>query len=276
MTKTKVSLTITQKLMEEVESLIDGIKIKNRSDAVEHLLRLSLSNNKHAVILLGGPKENNYIDRLSTYRPLVKIKNKYVIEYELEELKKNGFRNIIIIAESDLLAEIFRVIGNGELFGANIKYIIDKDSKGTFESLKKAKNHLNTSFLVIYGDIIFTTDLKKLWDYHLKNNALMTITLTSSDNPKEKGAVYIEGEKVTAFSQKSSKIESNIVFSPIILCNQEILEFSGESIEKDIIPILIEKNKVSGYLTATKEFHIHNTTDMKKAEEQISDNYTKY
>ncbi len=269
MTKVKISITITKKLLDEVESLVDGIKIKNRSDSVEHLIRLSLKNTKTAVILLGGSKEKNYIKKLSAYRPLIKIKNKTVIEHQLEHLKKNGFTKIIIIAESDILAEIFKVLGNGELYGISIKYIIEKNSKGTFDSLKKAKNMVDSSFLIIYGDIIFTTDIKELWNYHLKNNSAMTITLTSSNHPEEKGAVCIEGDKIIAFSQKKRKIESNIVFSPIIVCNKEVLEYSGTSIEEDIIPRLIDNAIVSGYITAQKEIHIHTVEDIKKAEEKL-------
>ena len=255
--------------MDEVESLIDGIKIKNRSDSVEHLIRLSLKNTKTAVILLGGPEEKNYIKKLSAYRPLVKIRNKYIIEHQIAYLKKNGFTKIIIIAESDILAEIFKVIGNGELYGVSIKYLIEKNSKGTFDSLKKAKNIVDSSFLVIYGDIIFTTDIKELWNYHLKNKTAMTITLTSSNHPEEKGAVYIEGDRIIAFSQKNRKIESNIVFSPIMVCNREVLEYKGTSIEDNIIPKLIDNADISGYFTAQKEIHIHKADDIKKAEEKL-------
>ena len=80
MSKSKISLTITKKIVEEVESLVDGIKIKNRSEAVEYLLKMSLSKKKTAVILLGGPKERNYIKEISEYRPIAKIKNKCLIE----------------------------------------------------------------------------------------------------------------------------------------------------------------------------------------------------
>ncbi|MCK5300142.1 MAG: hypothetical protein KAJ54_03235, partial [Candidatus Aenigmarchaeota archaeon] len=187
----------------------------------------------------------------------------------------SGFTRILIIAENNILADIFRVIGNGKKYGVKIEYITDKNSKGTLDSLKKAKDQLSSAFLIIYGDIIFTTDIKKLWDYHIKNSAAMTITLTSSQNPKEKGAALIEGEKITAFSQKSSIIKSNIVLSPIFACNPEMLEFSGHSIEKDLIPQLICAEKLFGYLTAGTEIHIHEAKNVKAAIDLI-EKHTNY
>ncbi len=52
--KAKVSLTLEKKLLDEIEGLVDGVKIRNRSQAVELLLKKSLGESRVAVIMAGG------------------------------------------------------------------------------------------------------------------------------------------------------------------------------------------------------------------------------
>ena len=77
MTKVKISITINEKTLHDIESIIDSIYIRNRSQAIEHLVKNVLGENKTAVILLGGSEENLRISK-EVYRPTAKIKNSSV------------------------------------------------------------------------------------------------------------------------------------------------------------------------------------------------------
>ena len=52
MAKLKISITINEKTLRDIDSIIDSIYIRNRSQAIEHLVKYALGENKTAVILL--------------------------------------------------------------------------------------------------------------------------------------------------------------------------------------------------------------------------------
>ncbi|MFB6089221.1 MAG: hypothetical protein ABEK36_05575, partial [Candidatus Aenigmatarchaeota archaeon] len=122
--KEKVSLTIEKKVMDEVEDLVDGIKIRNTSQAVEYLLKKALGEEKTAVILCGGEEEDYKLN--GDYRFTAKLNNSTVIEENVKSLKKHGFSRFYIIAREDVLTEIFRVLGNGDRYGIELDYIEEK------------------------------------------------------------------------------------------------------------------------------------------------------
>ena len=41
--KTKISITLNQKIVDEIDSIVDNIYIRNRSQAIEHLVRNDLA-----------------------------------------------------------------------------------------------------------------------------------------------------------------------------------------------------------------------------------------
>ncbi len=59
-TKTRLTITLSQDLLTKVDSLINDHTVRNRSQAIESLVRQGLSSEiESAVILAGGKKNNN-------------------------------------------------------------------------------------------------------------------------------------------------------------------------------------------------------------------------
>jgi NDP-sugar pyrophosphorylase family protein len=260
--RNKISITISENLLHDIDSIIDNIYIRNRSQAIEYLCRNSLGESKTAVILAGGKEEHLKLGK--DYRMTAKIDDSSVIEKAIIKLRKNGFKNIFIISRKKALTKIFEILRDGSQYGINLEYIEEKESKGTFDSLKLLKGKLKTSFLVVYGDIIFDKiKIEELWNDHIKNNSTATIMLTTSSKPSEKGTVTVEGSKVLRFTQKPKTSDIYLVFSPIFAADLEILEHKGHSLETDVFPLLAEKNLLDGHLSSEKEKHVHSKDDLK-------------
>ena len=264
MPKTKISITINEKTLQDIDSIIDNIYIRNRSQAIEHLAKNALGENKAAVILLGGNEEHVKISK-DGYRPTAKIKNSTVIEMALKKLRENNFKSIFIIARHGLLTKLFELLKDGASYGVKINYIEEKSSSGTADSLRSLKGRINTNFLVVYGDIIFSRiNIDELWNDHIKQNSIATIMLTTSSRPSEKGTVRVEGNKVLTFTQKPKKSDIYLVFSPIFVTEPQIFEYNGSSLELDVFPNLAEKGLLNGHLSSEKEVHIHTKRDAEK------------
>ena len=264
MPKKKISITINEKTLQDIDSIIDNIYIRNRSQAIEHLAKNALGENKNAVILLGGNEEHLRVSR-DEYRPIARIKNSSVIGLALKKLRENNFKTIFIVARHALLTKIFEMIKDGTGYGVRINYVEEKSSNGTADSLRLLKGKINTNFLAVYGDVIFSKiNIEELWNDHIKQNAAATIMLTTSSKPSEKGTVRVEGNRVLTFTQKPRKSDIYLVFSPIFVAEPQIFEYSGHSLEFDVFPELAEKGLLNGHLSSEKEIHIHSKKDLEK------------
>jgi len=255
--KEKISITLDRNLLKSIDSRIDNLYIRNRSQAIEHLIKKVIDESKTAVILAGGPEDKLKISK-DEYRLFAKVKNEMVMEKALKKLRKNDFKEVFLIARHNILSKAFSYFGNGNNHGIKITYVEEEKSSGTFESLKLLKGKVNTKFLVVYDDIVFDkVKIKELWDDHSRSNAVSTIMLTTSSEPGKKGNVVVQGNKVLSFIQKPRKSGNYIVFSPIFIAETELLEYKGASLEKDIFPELARNSLLAGHLSPIKEIHVH-------------------
>jgi len=262
--KKKISVTIEEKILESVDSRVDNLFIRNRSQAIEHLLKQALGENRVAVILAGGdPEKLKIADNI--YRPTAKINEKTVIELAILRLREFRFKEIYVIACHEILTRIFDILKDGSGLNVNLHYIEDIQPKGSSDSLRKIKGKINGSFLVVYGHIIFDKiKLEELWQQHMERRALATLLLTTSDKSSEKGIVRIEGLKILEFVQKPKHADEYLVFSPIFVVEPEMFDIEGDSLEFDVFPQLAKRGFLEGHISSEKELHIHSVDDIKK------------
>lgn len=271
--KRRITITLDEKILKNVDSVIDRLYIRNRSQAIGFLIEKTLGENKTAVILATGP--SNYL-RISKneYRSTARIKDATVIEIAIKNLRENGFKNIFVVGEQPVLSSIFNIIGDGGRYGVKIKFAEDKDPPGTAASLRLLKGDIKNTFLVVFGDIIFSKmDIKKLWTHHFKHPAITTLmvrssplTLGGSTIPIKKSPLKVEGNTIVKVYPKLSKPlkelkDSAIIFSSIFVSEPEIMEYMGESLENNIFPQLADKGFLYSYLSSEEEIHIHSKED---------------
>ncbi len=273
--KERVTITLDQKILKNIDSIIDRIYIRNRSQAIEFLIRKTLGENKIAVILATGPSKNLKISE-DEYRVTAKVKNTSVIELALKNLRENGFKTIFIVGEQPVLSSIFSLIGDGSRYGVKIKFAEDKNPPGTAASLRLLKGEIKSTFLVIFGDIIFNRmDINRLWSHHFKQPAVATLMVTASSLqrggstiPVRKSPVKVEGNTVIKVYKKLRKPirtlkDSTTIFSSIFIAEPEIMGYAGDSLENDIFPQLAEKGFLYSYLSSEEETHVHSKEDAK-------------
>ena len=154
MPKIKISITINEKIVNDLDSIIDHVYIRNRSQAIEHLVKNSLGENRTAVILSGGDEKKLEIES-GVYRPVATIGKTTVIGSAVRKLRGEGFKKIYIVARHTILTKIFSVIKDGSDYGVRMEYIEEKNSDGTAESLRLLKGVIKSNFIVVYSDVLF-------------------------------------------------------------------------------------------------------------------------
>lgn len=121
-------------------------------------------------------------------KPLLKVHDKPLIIYNLENLARAGVNNIVIHV-SYLADKIIDCIGDGKKWGLdlNIKYSISEKPLESGGGIKYSLDYLaepNKDFIVINGDILTDYNYSNLTNYDLQsNNELAHLVLV--DNPIE-------------------------------------------------------------------------------------------
>ena len=262
--KTKISITIEDRVLEGIDSVVDNIFLRNRSQAIVFLAKTALGENKQAVILAGGPEEKLRISEIE-YRITARIRKTTVVEKAVKKLRENGFRDIFVVARHNVLTKAFDILKDGSSYNVKVSYLEEKESRGSADTLRMLKGKVNTNFLAVYGHVVFDkVNIQELWNQHIRQGtAVATLMLTTAPNPSEKGTVKVEGNRILEFIQKPKKTDVYLVFSPIFVATPEILNVSGSSLEYDVFPKLAEQGLLYGHTSAEKEQHVHTAADVK-------------
>jgi NDP-sugar pyrophosphorylase family protein len=263
--KKKISITIEASLLKGIDSVVNNVFIRNRSQAIEFLTKTALGEHKQAVILAGGPESKLKISG-TDYSITAKIGDTTLIEKAVKKLRENGFKDIFLVARHKVLTKVFDILKDGSGNNVKVTYIEEKESRGSADTLRLLKGKINTNFLALYGHVIFDkVNIQELWNQHItRGTAVATLMLTTSPNPSEKGTVKVEGNQILEFVQKPKKTDVYLVFSPIFVATPEIFNLEGDSLEYNVFPRLAERGLLFGRTSAEKEQHVHKASDLRR------------
>jgi len=267
--KERVTLTIDQDLLKKVDATVDGETVKNRSHAVELLLRKVLRGKvpQTAVILAGGKPHNpNVKDRPQS---LVEISGQPIIMHNIDLLKRFGITDIIITL-SHLSEMIRNRLGDGRDLGIRLTYLEEPQPLGTAGALRLLKGKLTGPFLVLNADELKDIDLAKMYDAHNRYEATVTIALTTTADPSFYGTAMLDGNKIMRFIEKPSKgdAQSRLINAGCYIIEPEALEVIPEGfamLEQDVFPKLAREGHLYGYPFSGQWFDIDDDTRLKNA-----------
>ncbi|MFT6028716.1 MAG: MurNAc alpha-1-phosphate uridylyltransferase [Oleiphilaceae bacterium] len=102
-----------------------------------------------------------------TPKPLLKVGDRYLIEFHLEKLSKAGIKDIIVNTHC-LAEQIPAALGTGENWGLNIHYSYEPELLETAGGIRQVISRLvdsdSETFLLINGDVFFEWDLTSWLD----------------------------------------------------------------------------------------------------------------
>lgn len=173
------------------------------------------------VILAGG-----YGTRISEYtktipKPMIKIRNKPILVHIMEHYASYGFDNFYIALgyKGQVIKDYFK----NKKFKWKINLINTGLKTMTGGRLKRLKKYIkNETFFMTYGDGVSDINLKKLLNFHKKNNKL--VTLTAVRPPARFGAIKIKGNKVKMFKEKD-KMDEGWINGGYFVIDSKFLNF---------------------------------------------------
>ena len=160
-----------------------------------------------AVILVGG--EGTRLRPL-TYempKPMVPVLNRPFLEHTLAYLK-NYEVNDIILALGYLPGVVQDYFGDGSGWGVHLSYAVEDNPLGTGGAVKNVEKQMDSTFVVLNGDIFTDIDIDDMLAFHRRKRARATIALTCVDNPSAFGVVEADSDgRVRCFIEKPSPDE---------------------------------------------------------------------
>ncbi len=161
MKRIRITISISKDVATEVDNLVDGTRIRNRSHAIESLLSegLKMSSIKTAVILAGG---KNVTNRAAA------------IKDAMAQLQSFGIFSITIAVG---------FLGNELLENLNLKednnISVHRSNNGTGGSLYELKSKLKKPFFVVNVNEKTKVDLQNLVKFHNEHKPTATIATKS-------------------------------------------------------------------------------------------------
>ena len=139
-----------------------------------------------AMILAAGRGERMRPLTDSTPKPLLKVGGKALIVWHIENLVRDGFTDIII-NHAHLGHQIETALGDGQQFGAHIRYSPEAEALETAGGIAQALPLLGKDpFLVVNGDIYIEYDFRRAHEMGMAmraNAELFAAYLVLVDNP---------------------------------------------------------------------------------------------
>jgi len=207
-----------------------------------------------AVILVGGPGTRLQPLTYSLPKSLVPVLNRPLMEHMIAYLKQFGVEDIILTLNY-LPDAIRNYFGDGRDFGVSLTYCLEKDPLGTAGAVKNAGAYLDSTFIVLNGDIFTEMDLSDMLSFHIKKKAQATIALTWVDNPSAFGVVETDSNsRVKRFIEKPppGQATTNWINAGAYILEPEVLEHipinQHYMFEKGLFPRLLDAGEpVYGY-----------------------------
>ena len=225
-----------------------------------------------AYILAGGRGERLKPLTDNMPKPLLPVKGKPILEWNIERLMQFGVKRFVI-GTGYLGNKIEDYFGDGKDFGVEIEYAKEEKPLGTGGAVKFACESLGERFFMINGDNLADFDYGKMAELHLKKKAEATIALYEVDDVTGYGVAKVEKDKIKEFIEKPKKEHAPsrlINAGAYVLENRKLCMMPDGFclIEKDFFPHIAKAEKLFGYVHEGQWFPTDTKERYGKAEKE--------
>jgi len=141
------------------------------------------------VILAGGPASRMRPLSEVTPGPLVAVEDRPFLAYQLDLLRANGIRRIVLCV-GHLAHKVRAYFRDGASFGVEIQYSEDGPRLlGTAGALRKARRLLDDTFFVMYGDTYVVVQYPRIWSYFNRFDQLGLLVLNAARGKRGRGSL---------------------------------------------------------------------------------------
>jgi len=224
-----------------------------------------------AVLMAGGEGKRLRPLTETTPKPLLKVGEKPIIEYNIDRLQKVGIKNVNLSINylGDQLVDYF---GDGAKRNLNIRYVRENKPLGTIGSILLVENFEHEDILVMNSDLLTNIDYADFFKTYKDSEADMAVAATSYQVDIPYGVLEVNDLNIV----KSLKEKPRYTYfsnAGIYIIKRDLLKMIPEDQFFDITDLInriIEMNlKLITYPINGYWLDIGKHEDFKKAQEDI-------
>ncbi|HLD00887.1 MAG TPA: nucleotidyltransferase family protein [Candidatus Nanoarchaeia archaeon] len=190
-------------------------------------------------------------------KPLVPVCGKPVLHHLIDWAKSTQVISSIVLLNGHLAEKIVDNLGDGSNFGINVVHSNEPSALGSGGAIKFANQHINGTFVCLSGDHLCEVDLRKMLDFHRKNNADITVLVHKSSHPCDSDILKVNtNQEVIQFISKHDDHTNSGDLSNSGLCiiEPKVLDLIGSEMvfnfETYLYPKIISSGmRMMGYYT---------------------------
>ena len=209
-----------------------------------------------AVILVGGKgtRLGSVTSRLP--KPLVPVEGRTVLDRQLDQLARYDVTDVTLLA-SHLADRIeAHIAARGDAL-PRVRVHREQSPLGTAGGLHEIVPELTDPFLLVYGDVLFDVDLRRLVEAHRAWSGVATLVVHPNDHPYDSDLVEIDAaNRITAVHSKPhepGRYFHNLVNAGLYVLSPRILDVIPHGVPTDfgrhIFPAIAGTERIFGYQT---------------------------
>ena len=156
---------------------------------------------KRAVILAGGMGTRLRPYTLALPKPLMPVGESPILEIIIKQLVQHGFDHITLAVnhQAELIKAFF---GDGRKWNIKVDYSLEDRPLSTMGPLKLI-NDLPKNFLIMNGDVLTDLNFSELYDSHIKQDNIFTISSFTREHVIDYGVLETDtNRKLSGFKEK--------------------------------------------------------------------------
>lgn len=203
---------------------------------------------EQCVVLIGGLGSRLGAITAETPKPLLDVGGRPFLDYLLWNLKRLGFRRVLLLAghRAERVADYVGNVTHDPNF--LIEYVVESEPRGTAGALAFAADRLDARFALMNGDTLFDFNLLDLAvSVAAAPDALVHMALRRADDASRFGVVDVEDGRVTGFRDRGDA-SGGLINGGVYFISRDILGRLPESgsLEQEVLPILAGEGLVYG------------------------------
>ena len=219
--------------------------------------------NIKTLLLCGGEGTRLHPLTKKIPKPLVKIKNKTIIDYIIEHLHKSGLKDFLICSgyKSNMISRHFRKYNSID------PKIINSGKVDILQRILDCKSMIDNDFMVCYGDTIANVNIEKLYEFHKSHSRIATVC--SYQLKQNFGIIKKNDENLVISFNEKPEYPGSINIGYFIFDKKIFKHIHSVNNWLDLINILIEKKQLFSYEHDGIHITINTLNELALAEKSI-------
>lgn len=177
------------------------------------------------IVLAGGTGSRLYPLTKVTNKHLLPVGKEPMIYHPIQKLIEAGIKKILIVTGVEHVGAVVGLLGSGKDFDCQFTYRVQDEAGGIAQALALAENFIgDSSMTVLLGDNIFQDSIEPFVSNFANQGQGARIFLKQVEHPNRFGVPTLDGNKVSAITEKPSQPASNYAVTGIYMYDSKVFD----------------------------------------------------